>query len=53
MKKSLSNKIKIRKLEKSFVRDRWGNLTNCRWNAFMKSDILNLDENYDNRKRTI
>jgi hypothetical protein len=29
-------KQKIRKWEKSFIRDRWGNLTKCYWNKITK-----------------
>lgn len=41
---SLRIKIQIRKLEKSFIRDRWGNLTNCFWNKMIKEDILKLEQ---------
>jgi hypothetical protein len=40
----LSLKIRIRKLEKSFIRDRWGNLTDCYWNEMIKEDILKLEK---------
>jgi len=40
---SLTIKIRIRKLEKQFIRDRWGNLTPCFWNEMLKQDILNLE----------
>ena len=35
--------MKIKKLEKSFVRDRWGNLIKCYWNEMTKEDILKLE----------
>lgn len=35
--------FKIRKWEKSFIRDRWGNLTNCYWNQMCKEEILKLE----------
>ena len=41
-------KMKIRKLEKSFIRDRWNNLTNCYWNKIIKDDILKLKNKLDN-----
>jgi hypothetical protein len=37
-------KIRIKKLEKSFIRDRWGNLTNIYWNDMIKEDILKLED---------
>ena len=37
-------KMRINKLEKSFIRDRWGSLTNCFWNEMVKEDILCLEE---------
>jgi len=36
-------RIKIRKWEKSFTRDRWGNLTKCYWNKMVKEEILKLE----------
>ena len=36
-------KYKIRKWEKHFIRDRWGNLTNCYWNKMTKEEILKLE----------
>lgn len=42
---TLKDKIRIKKLENSFIRDRWGNLTNCYWNEMIKQDILKLENN--------
>jgi len=42
---TLKDKIRIKKLENSFIRDRWGNLTNCYWNEMIKEDILKLENN--------
>lgn len=39
----LKIKMRIKRLEKTFIRDRWGNLTNCFWNEMIKIDILNLE----------
>jgi hypothetical protein len=39
----LKLKIKIGKWNKSFIRDRWGNLTNCYWNKMVKEEILKLE----------
>lgn len=36
-------RYRIMRLEKSFIRDRWGNLTNCYWNQMIKEDILKLE----------
>lgn len=35
---------KIFKWEKSFIRDRWGSLTDCYWNEMVKEEILKLEE---------
>ena len=35
-------KIRIKDLEKTFIRDCWGNLTNCFWNEMIKKEILKL-----------
>ena len=42
---NLNGKIryKIKRLEKTFIRDRWGSLTNCYWNEMIKEDILKLE----------
>ena len=40
----MKNKIKISKWNKSFIRDRWGNLTKCYWNDMAKEDILKLEK---------
>lgn len=37
-------KLKIKKLEKHFIRDRWGNLTQCFWNEMTKREILKVDK---------
>ena len=42
--KRLEIKMKISKWQKNFVRDRWGNLTNCAWNEIVKEEILKLEE---------
>lgn len=42
---TLKDKIRIKKLENSFIKDRWGNLTNCYWNEMIKEDILKLENN--------
>ena len=36
--------IKKRKLERSFLRDRWGNLTKCYWNQMIKEEILKIEK---------
>lgn len=36
-------KYKIKRLEETFIRDRWGSLTNCYWNEMIKEDILKLE----------
>jgi len=41
---NLCTKIKIKKLNKSFIRDRWGNLTDCYWNKITKEEILKLKQ---------
>lgn len=40
----LKIKMKIKKLEKNFIRDRWGNLTDCYWNTMCKEEIVKLEE---------
>jgi len=40
----MKNKIKISKWSKSFIRDRWGNLTNCYCNEMAKDEILKLEK---------
>lgn len=45
---SLKDKLKIKKWEQSFIRDRWGNLTKCYWNEMVKEEILKL-EKYNDR----
>ena len=34
------SKKKVSKLYSQFIRDRWGNLTDCFWNKWMKEEIL-------------
>jgi len=45
-------KIKIKKrianLNKSFVRDIWGNVTDIYWNEMIKQDILKLEKEVNN-----
>lgn len=41
----LKIKIKIIKWKKSFIRDEWGNLTECYWNTMCKEEILKLKNN--------
>lgn len=36
-------KMKIKKMEANFMRDRWGNLKKCYWNKMYKEDILKLE----------
>lgn len=43
LKMNLKNKIKISKLRKTFIRDRWGNLSNCFWNEMIKKEIIKLE----------
>ena len=38
----MEKKIKIRKWYNSFIRDKWGNLTNCYWNQMVKEEIAKL-----------
>jgi len=40
----LETKIKIKKWEKNFIRDRWGNLINCAWNGIVKDEIKKLEK---------
>jgi hypothetical protein len=40
---SIKIKMRIKKLQKAFIRDRWGNLTPCQWNDFIKEDIIKLE----------
>jgi len=42
--KNLKIKIRIRKWENSFIKDRWGNLKNCYWNEMCKKEILKLEK---------
>jgi len=42
--KRIEIKIKIRKWQKSFIRDKWGSLTNCYWNRMTKKEIIKLQE---------
>tara|TARA_R110000868_G_scaffold401649_2_gene677265 strand:- start:4761 stop:4904 length:144 start_codon:yes stop_codon:yes gene_type:complete len=35
---------KVRKWDKSFIRDRWGNLIDCYWNELAKKEILKLEK---------
>jgi len=44
MNKSFLIKRKIQKWNKSFIRDRWGNLTNCYWNKMTKEEIEKLEK---------
>ena len=37
-------KTKISKWYRSFIRDRWGNLTNCFLNEMAKEEILKLED---------
>ena len=41
-------KIRIANLNKSFVRDIWGNVTDIYWNEMIKQDILKLEKEVDN-----
>lgn len=42
--KRIAISMKIKKWEKSFIRDRWGNLTDCYWNEMVKEEILKLEK---------
>ena len=44
--KPLEALMKIKKHEKYFIRDRWGNLTDCYWNEMTKQEILKLEQIY-------
>ena len=35
-----NSKIKIGRLSGTFIRDKWGCLTNCFWNKMIKQDII-------------
>lgn len=35
---------KISKWHNSFIRDKWGNLTNCYWNKMAKEEIEKLEK---------
>lgn len=39
----LKIKMKIKRLENTFIRDRWSNLTDCYWNKMIQKDILKLE----------
>ena len=39
-------KKKIAQWDKSFIRDHWGNLTECFWNNMAKEEILKLEAKY-------
>lgn len=41
--KPLEIKMKIKKWERNFIRDRWGNLTACYWNKMCKEEIFKLE----------
>jgi hypothetical protein len=41
--KRIEIKKKIMEWERSFIRDRWGNLTNCYWNKMCKEEIIKLE----------
>lgn len=43
LKTKMKIRIKIKKWGRSFIRDRWGNLTNCYWNKMCKEEILKLE----------
>ena len=40
----MKNKMRIKRLEKTFIRDCWGNLTNCFWNEMIKNEIQSLNK---------
>jgi len=40
--KRIEIKIKIKKWQRSFIRDKWGSLTNCYWNSMAKKEIIKL-----------
>lgn len=35
----MKNKIRIKNLEKQFIRDKWGNLKSIFWNQIIKDEI--------------
>lgn len=41
---------RIKKWEKTFIRDRWGNLANCYWNKMAKEEIKELESLIDYSK---
>lgn len=43
----MKNKLRIVKLKKSFIRDKWGNIIACHWNQFIKEDILKLENKHE------
>ncbi len=47
LKRKFEIKGALRKLNKNFIRDRWGNLTDCYWNEMTKEDILKLEDEYE------
>jgi len=42
-------KIKIKKWERSLIRDRWGNLNPCHWNKIAKEEIAKLEKLLDEK----
>jgi hypothetical protein len=45
---NLKSKMRVRKLERSFIRDRWGNLTDCYWNEMIKEEITKNETKRNN-----
>lgn len=45
--KPLEIRMRIKKWEKNFIRDRWGNLTTCYWNKMCKEEIIKLESQMD------
>ncbi len=39
----LKDRLRLHKLNNSFVRDRWGSLINSPWNEMIKEDILKIE----------
>ena len=39
----MRNKMRIKRLMNTFIRDKWGNLTPCFWNDMIKKEIESLE----------
>jgi len=45
--KRLEIRMKIKKWEKNFIKDRLGNLTTCYWNRMCEEEIIKLESLMD------